>query len=67
VYGERLDARAIEDLAAFLTGGAGNFVHTWVIEGPEPLDPDEFTDRLLRTVSTLLSLSPDQKGVIDDD
>jgi AcrR family transcriptional regulator len=67
VYGERLDARAIEDLAAFLTGGAGNFVHTWVIEGPEPLDPDEFTDRLLRTVSTLLSLSPDQKGVVDDD
>lgn len=60
VYGDRLDADAAEDLAAFLTGGWGDFVHTWVVEGPEPLDPEAFTDRLLRTASVLLS--PDQEG-----
>ena len=50
VYGE-----AQEDLAAFLTGGWGDFVHTWVVQGPDPLDPEAFTDRLLRTASALLS------------
>jgi AcrR family transcriptional regulator len=55
VYGERLGARTLDDLAAFLTGGWGDFIRTWVIEGPDPLDPDEFTDRLLRTASALLS------------
>jgi AcrR family transcriptional regulator len=62
MYGERLDERAIEDLAAFLTGGWGDFIHTWVVEGPEPLDPEEFTDRLLRTAATLLSPFLARKG-----
>lgn len=50
-----LDEHAAEDLAAFLTGGWGDFIHTWVVDGPEPLDPEEFTDRLLRTASVLLN------------
>lgn len=62
VFGERLDARAVEDLAAFLTGGWGGFVHTWVVDGPAPLDPEDFTDRLLRTASALLSPFLDQEG-----
>jgi AcrR family transcriptional regulator len=71
VFGHRLDAGTGEDLAAFLTGGWGDFVHTWVVEGPEPLDPEEFTDRLLRAATTLLSYedpSPpvDRKGAHDD-
>ncbi|MEV6877657.1 helix-turn-helix domain-containing protein [Amycolatopsis sp. NPDC051128] len=48
LLGRRLDARGVEDLAAFLTGGAAAVVNTWVIEGPEPLDPEEFTGRLMR-------------------
>jgi AcrR family transcriptional regulator len=48
LLGNRLDARGIDDLAAFLTGGAAAVVNTWVIEGPEPLDPEEFTGRLMR-------------------
>lgn len=58
MFGERLDAHTLEDLAAFLTGGWGNFVHTWVVEGQEPLNPEEFAGRLLRAASALL----DQKG-----
>lgn len=60
-HGDRLDTRAIDDLAAFLTGGWGDFIHTWVVEGPDPLDPEEFADRLLRTASVLL-FRPDQEG-----
>lgn len=53
LHGDRLDARAVEDLATFLTGGWAAFVNTWVIEGADPLDPEEFTDRLMPLVSVL--------------
>src|SRR5207247_1156893 len=32
--GDRLGRQGVDDLAAFLTGGAGTLVNTWVIEGP---------------------------------
>jgi hypothetical protein len=54
-HGDRLDARAVEDLATFLTGGWAAFVNTWVIEGADPLDP-EFTDRLISVVSVLTAV-----------
>ena len=53
VCGERLDPHTVEDLATFLTGGWAAFVNTWVVEGEDPLDPEEFTDRLMRMVSVL--------------
>jgi AcrR family transcriptional regulator len=53
LYGERLDAHAVEDVALFVTGGWAAFVNTWVIEGGDPLDPEEFTDRLMRTAAVL--------------
>ena len=56
MFGERLDARTTEDLALFLTGGWGAFVDTWVVDAPDPLDPAEFTDRLLRAASALVGL-----------
>jgi AcrR family transcriptional regulator len=52
-YGDRLDAQAIDDMATFLTGGGAAFVTTWVVEGADPLDPEAFTDRLLRVTSVL--------------
>jgi AcrR family transcriptional regulator len=61
LLGRRLDARGVEDLAAFLTGGAAAVVNTWVIEGPEPLDPEEFTDRLMRirtVVTAMITKEP---------
>jgi AcrR family transcriptional regulator len=51
--GEALDARMVDDLATFLTGGAAAVVNTWVVEGADPLDAEEFTDRLLRVASVL--------------
>ena len=54
MHGKRLDASTMDDLAAFLTGGWGAFVLAWVVEGPEPLDPEQFAGRLLRIAVELM-------------
>ena len=58
--GGSLDAQGEDDLATFITGGGAAFVNTWVVEAPDPLDPDEFADRLMRLsfASLLLSSTP---------
>jgi hypothetical protein len=58
--GGSLDVQGEEDLATFLTGGGAAFVNTWVIEGADPLDPEQFADRLMRLsfASALLSSIP---------
>ncbi|MFJ5986523.1 TetR/AcrR family transcriptional regulator [Lentzea sp. NPDC092896] len=48
----RLPEQAAEDLAAFVTGGAGSFVTSWVVAGAP--DPETFTDRLMSVISLLL-------------
>lgn len=53
VHGPGADPQTVDDVAAFLTGGGAAFFNTWVVEGPEPLDPEEFTDRLMRMVALL--------------
>lgn len=47
-FGDTLDPQSADDLARFLTGAGAAFVNTWVIEGADPLDPEEFTDRHMR-------------------
>jgi AcrR family transcriptional regulator len=54
LYGDRLSGQAVDDIAAFITGGAGSFVTAWVIEGAH--DPEAFTDRLIAVVSALMEL-----------
>lgn len=49
-YGTDLDPQLVDDLATFLTGGAAAVVNTWVVAGEDPLDPEQFTDRLMRMV-----------------
>ena len=46
--GPTLDPEGAEDLATFLTGGGAAVINTWVVEGADPLDPEAFTDRLMR-------------------
>jgi AcrR family transcriptional regulator len=46
--GSTLDPEGAEDLATFLTGGGAAVINTWVVEGADPLDPEAFTDRLMR-------------------
>jgi AcrR family transcriptional regulator len=48
--GSTLDPQVAEDLATFVTGGGAALVNTWVVEGADPLDPEAFTDRLMRVV-----------------
>jgi hypothetical protein len=66
VCGERLDRHTVEDLATFLTGGWAAFVNTWVVEGEDPLDPEGFTDRLMRMVSILTAAMPQPTTVTHD-
>ncbi len=60
--GGHLDAAGIDDLATFLTGGAGAFVNTWVVDGPDPLDPEEFADRLARMRSVVTAMITKEAG-----
>ncbi|MFF4256588.1 TetR/AcrR family transcriptional regulator [Streptomyces sp. NPDC001663] len=55
--GHRLAPQALEDLAAFVTGGASAFITTWLVEAAGPLDPEAFTDRLMTVITVLLGLA----------
>ncbi|MDV7214844.1 TetR/AcrR family transcriptional regulator [Streptomyces prunicolor] len=50
-----LDRQTADDLSEFIAGGAATLVNNWVIDGTDPLDPEELTNRLLRLASTLTS------------
>lgn len=56
--GGTLDAQGEEDFATFLTGGAAAFVNSWVVEAAEPLDPEQFADRIMRLSMTAALLKP---------
>jgi AcrR family transcriptional regulator len=62
IYGDALDPRTAEDIAAFFTGGGATFVNTWVVEGADPLDPEEFTDRLMRMMSVITMTHAKEQG-----
>ncbi|VVJ18281.1 Transcriptional regulator [Amycolatopsis camponoti] len=61
-FGDVLDPRGIEDLATFLTGGAGAVVNAWVVDGPDPLDANDFADRLMRIRSVITSMITKEAG-----
>jgi len=48
MLGDSPEPGAADDLAIYLTGGAAAIFNAWVIEGEDPLDPEQFADRLLR-------------------
>lgn len=51
------DPTAIDDLARFFAGGASTLVHDWLINGADPLDPQEMADRLHR-IAVVLTGAP---------
>ncbi|MEW2400796.1 TetR/AcrR family transcriptional regulator [Streptomyces sp. NPDC046862] len=53
-----LDETTAKDLKALFTGGTGAIVNDWVIEGEDPLVPEELADRLLRLTSALTHNRP---------
>jgi AcrR family transcriptional regulator len=54
ILGEDHDPQTAEDLAVYLTGGGIAFLIEWIINGPDPLDVDEFVDRLARLHAALV-------------
>jgi AcrR family transcriptional regulator len=55
-FGGALDPQVELDFAAFLTGGGAAVVNAWVVEGAEPLDPEQFTDRFMRLAGAVGTL-----------
>lgn len=58
LHGERTDPELFDDLALFVTGGGTAFINAWVVEGEDPLDPEEFTERLLRLTPVVTGMRP---------
>ena len=52
--GRQLDDQAIDDIAMFVTSGLAATVNTWVVDGEDPLDSEELTERLMRIISSLV-------------
>lgn len=53
LFGDRVPPGTVDDLAVFLTGGAGALINAWLLGDDEPLDPEDLTDRLVRLLHTL--------------
>ena len=43
----------LDDLTTFVTGGCAAVINTWLIDAPDPLDPEAFTDRLTGMLSAI--------------
>ncbi|MEV5720717.1 TetR/AcrR family transcriptional regulator [Amycolatopsis mediterranei] len=57
-----LDERTVDDLAAFFIGGASLLLTEWLVDGADPLRPEDLADRLLRVASVLRAASPEPPG-----
>lgn len=53
VHQLKADPEVADDLALFITGGVTGFVHTWIVDADDPLDPEELLQRLVRLQSFL--------------
>ncbi|MFG2376769.1 TetR/AcrR family transcriptional regulator [Streptomyces sp. NPDC048504] len=53
-----LDQQTADDLSEFIAGGAATLVNNWVIDGADPLAPEDLTNRLRR-----LAPSPRREAV----
>ena len=67
LYGEGLSPQTAEDLATFWTGGGSAFVTAWVVDGADPLDPEAFTDRLLRMMTVLTTAARRPAGASEEE
>jgi AcrR family transcriptional regulator len=57
------DQETTRDLAAFIAGGTGAVVNDWLIDGEDPLDPEDLAHRLSRLGSALTrALAPPPDG-----
>jgi AcrR family transcriptional regulator len=57
LFGE-LDQGTAEDLTTLFTGGMAAVINDWLIDGADPLDPEELTRRLLRLIAVLAGSRP---------
>ena len=60
-----LTESTVDDLTTFVTGGWSALLYSWLIEGADPLDPQGFTDRLMRMLPAIIdsAFEPQQSTV----
>lgn len=58
-FGDSVSNETIIDLTTTYVGGSTALLVKWIVEDPEPLDPEIFTDRYMR-VQSLLLLTEDE-------
>jgi AcrR family transcriptional regulator len=46
-FAGKFDPQQIEDLTVFVTGGSASIVNAWVTADDDPLDPEDFADRMV--------------------
>lgn len=44
-------AQLVDDMALFVTAGSGAVIAAWLVDAPDPLDPEAFAARMLRLVA----------------
>jgi AcrR family transcriptional regulator len=55
-----LDEQAAGEIAEYFTGATATALTAWLVDGPAPLDPQEFAERLLRIQSVLTGVHRDR-------
>lgn len=53
-FGDTVGADTLADLTTTYVGGSTALLIAWLVEDPEPLDPEHFTDRFFRVQSLVL-------------
>ena len=53
-FGDTVSADTLADLTTTYVGGSTALLISWLVEDPEPLDPEHFTDRYFRVQSLAL-------------
>jgi hypothetical protein len=53
LFGEEM----AEDMGRFISGGTSAIVNHWLVEGAEPLEPEELTGRLIRVFASIFANS----------
>ena len=57
LFGE-LDRKTMQAMTAFVSGGSSALINDWLIDGKDPLDPDDIADRLVGIAGVLAGRRP---------
>jgi len=57
LFGE-LDRKTMQDMTAFVAAGSAAIINNWLIDGNDPLDPEDIADRLIGIAGVFAGRQP---------